>query len=221
MRIGELSRQSGVAVATIKYYLREGLLEPGETRAPNQADYGTTHLYRLRLIRALIDVGGVSVASAREVMNALGRSDLAPHQLLGTAHNAVVPARHPDRDTDDWRAARAAAGRFVTDRDWLVDPDAIALDQLADVLAALENVDAPEVLDALDAYAASALSLAEVEVAKVVARGDPVRMLELVVLGTVLGEALLSALRLLAHEHASGVRLGVGGTPQPSPNGVR
>jgi hypothetical protein len=46
------------------------------------------------------------------------------------------------------------------------------------------------------------------EVDNVIARGEPVRMLELVVLGTVLGEALFAALRLLAHEHASMERLG-------------
>jgi len=47
-----------------------------------------------------------------------------------------------------------------------------------------------------------------VEVDNVIARGEAVRMLELVVLGTVLGEALFASLRLLAHEHASMVRLG-------------
>ena len=30
MLMAELSRRSGVPVATIKYYLREGLLPPGE-----------------------------------------------------------------------------------------------------------------------------------------------------------------------------------------------
>jgi len=35
-------------------------------------------------------------------------------------------------------------------------------------------------------------------------------MVELVVVGTVLGEALFAALRLLAQEHASAVRMGTG-----------
>jgi DNA-binding transcriptional MerR regulator len=208
MRIGELSRRSGVAVPTIKYYLREGLLEPGETRAANQADYGESHLQRLRLIRALLDVGGVSISAARDVIAALGRTDLQPHDLLGVAHHAVSPTRRPDRDTDAWRDARTAADQFVAERGWFVEPLAPARDQLADVIAALRTVNAPEVLDSLDTYAASALSLAEVEVDNVIARGEGVRMLELVVLGTVLGEALFVALRLLAHEHASMVRLG-------------
>ena len=73
MRISALSARSGVAVATIKFYLREGLLPPGTATATNQADYDETHVRRLRLIRALIDVGGVPVASARAVVEALDR----------------------------------------------------------------------------------------------------------------------------------------------------
>ena len=63
MRMAELSTTSDVPVATIKYYLREKLLPAGESETANQARYGSTHLDRLRLIRALIDVGGLSVVS--------------------------------------------------------------------------------------------------------------------------------------------------------------
>jgi hypothetical protein len=45
--------------------------------------------------------------------------------------------------------------------------------------------------------------VAEREVAAVVARRDPARMVEAVVVGTVLGETLLNAFRLLAQESAS------------------
>src|SRR5262249_53534630 len=116
MRIGELSSLSGVGVPTIKYYLREGLLEPGEPRAANQADYTEAHLQRLRLIRALLDVGGVSVAAARDVIAALGQTELSPHQLLGAAHHAVAPSRHPDRSLEAWRDAREQADRLIADR---------------------------------------------------------------------------------------------------------
>src|SRR5215468_5016290 len=173
MRIGELSRRSGVPVPTIKYYLREGLLDPGRTTAPNQADYGESHLRRLRLVRALIDVGGVPVAAARDVIGALTTPDLAPHDLLGIAHHAVTPARHPDRGTEEWRAARAQAARIVADRGWLVEPDACGLDLVADVLATLTTLGATEMVDAAADYADAAERLAGVEVDAVVARRDP------------------------------------------------
>ncbi|WKK71495.1 MerR family DNA-binding transcriptional regulator [Rathayibacter oskolensis] len=35
MRISELSDVSGISVATIKYYIREGILAPGSPPAPN------------------------------------------------------------------------------------------------------------------------------------------------------------------------------------------
>ena len=37
MRISELARRSGLPVATVKYYLREGLLPAGEPTAATQA----------------------------------------------------------------------------------------------------------------------------------------------------------------------------------------
>jgi DNA-binding transcriptional MerR regulator len=208
MRIGELSQRSGVPIPTIKYYLREGLLHAGETRAANQAAYGDDHLRRLRLIRALIDVGGVSVSAAADVISALNDDDLASHDLLGAAHIAVMPTRHPDRETPSWQAARTQAAKIVTERGWLVSPLTPALDQLADVLSALTDLGLTDFLDRLDSYLRAAETLATVEVDAVVARPDRESMVELVVVGTVLGEALFAALRLLAHEHRSAERLG-------------
>ena len=72
MRVSELSQATGVPVPTIKYYLREGLLPRGETTtSPNQASYGDEHVARLRLIRSLLDVGGLSVATVRDVLAAV------------------------------------------------------------------------------------------------------------------------------------------------------
>ena len=65
MKISELSSRSGVPVATVKFYLREGLLAAGEKSSQTQASYDDIHLARLRLIRAFLEVGGLSVASAR------------------------------------------------------------------------------------------------------------------------------------------------------------
>ncbi len=51
MRIGELSKTSGVDTATIRYYEKAGLL-PGPARQPNgYRNYGTEHVERLAFIR--------------------------------------------------------------------------------------------------------------------------------------------------------------------------
>jgi DNA-binding transcriptional MerR regulator len=49
MRLSDLSAASGVPVATVKYYLREGLLPPGRLTAATSAQYDDSHLQRLRL----------------------------------------------------------------------------------------------------------------------------------------------------------------------------
>jgi len=51
-RIDELAQRAGVAVDTIRYYQREGLLPSGE-RAGRTKRYGSEHLERLERIRAL------------------------------------------------------------------------------------------------------------------------------------------------------------------------
>jgi len=210
VRIAELSRRSGVSVPTIKYYLREGLLPPGEPLARNQARYGTAHLARLRLIRALREVGGLSVAAAGAIVETLDRweqGDLTAHEVMGRAHRAVIPPAGGHSAADpEWARARADADAFVRDLGWRVSEDAPARERLAEVIFSLRRLGHPELLDCLPAYAAAALAVAEVDVAIASSRPDAATMMSSVVVGTVLGEALLSAIRLLAHEHVSATR---------------
>src|ERR1700682_1693022 len=91
VRIAELSRDSGVPVPTIKYYVREGLLKPGELTSPNQAQYDDSHLRRLRLIRALTEVGRLSVAAVRYLLAAAGAQSTSLHDALGKVQYATTP----------------------------------------------------------------------------------------------------------------------------------
>jgi MerR HTH family regulatory protein len=65
VRISELSEATGVAVHTLKYYLREGLLMPGRPTSRTRAEYGGEHVERVRLVRALVEHGGVPIAGVR------------------------------------------------------------------------------------------------------------------------------------------------------------
>ena len=51
MKIGELAKQAGCSVETIRYYEREGLLPHPERGANNYRFYGASHLESLRFIR--------------------------------------------------------------------------------------------------------------------------------------------------------------------------
>ena len=112
MRISELSSQTGIPVATIKFYLREGLLQEGVRTSATQAQYDEGHVARLRLIRALLGPGGLSVAAAHRVIQAIEKPPPSVHELLGVAASAV--ARPSDGTEGQPRAAellRAGDGR--------------------------------------------------------------------------------------------------------------
>ncbi|MFF0079586.1 MerR family transcriptional regulator [Streptomyces canus] len=51
----------------------EGLLPEGRALNPTAVEYGEEHIQRLRLIRSLVQLGGLSVARTREVLEAVDR----------------------------------------------------------------------------------------------------------------------------------------------------
>jgi DNA-binding transcriptional MerR regulator len=205
MRIGDLSRRSGVSVPTIKYYLRDGLLPPGELTSPNQAQYGEEHVQRLGLIRALLDVGGLTVAAVREVLAAIDEPDTALHKMLGVAQHSFAPsATLPDSAELAISEARIAA--LLERRGWQVKPDNPSWRTAAEVLTTLRRLGFPERDDWLEAYGAAAEIIAEADVTATASAFTRESMVQALVVGTLLGDALFSALRRLAHEDASSRR---------------
>lgn len=68
MRIGELSRETGVPVETIRYYEKERLLEPPMRLQNNYRSYGDRHLARLRFIAHCRKLD-MSLEGIREILN--------------------------------------------------------------------------------------------------------------------------------------------------------
>jgi DNA-binding transcriptional MerR regulator len=207
VRIAELSSRSGTSIPSIKFYLREGLLPAGEATGRNQAEYTDAHVHRLRLIRALIDVGGVPVAAARDVLAAVDTPDLPGHDLLGAASYSLTRATRRDPADPAWQAARAEIESVIRARGWLVEHDAAFIDQAADAVAAFRALGQDDMLAMLPTYLDVAERVAVQEVDLVISRGEPARMVEGVITGTVLGEAMFNALRRLAQQDASARRL--------------
>ncbi|KIA62229.1 MerR family transcriptional regulator [Nocardia vulneris] len=203
MRIAELSRTSGVPPATIKYYLREGLLPPGLRTHHNQVEYGDQHVNRLRLIRALVDIGGISISAAGELISVLDTGDLTARQALGEAMYALGARRSPV-GADQQAAAEADVAGLLARREWSVDDENPARHTLTDVCAALRQLGHADVIAKMDDYAAAAEAVAAIDIELV--RGVPTveRMTETAIVGTILGDTMLSALRRLAQEHVSG-----------------
>ncbi|MFD7861137.1 MerR family transcriptional regulator [Streptomyces sp. NPDC057682] len=202
MRIGELSRRSGVPVPTIKFYVREGLLPAGRLTSPNQASYDEGHERRLRLIRALLDVGGLSLSAIGEVLKATADPVRTVHDVLGAAAKRLTPAQADDAgpEFDD---AREDVADLLERRGWLAGAGSPGGEALAEVLVALRRAGHGGFVELLDVYATAAEEIARADldyVGRRVARED---LVESVVVGTVLGEAMFGALRRLAHVNAS------------------
>lgn len=198
--MAELSSTSGVPVATIKYYLREELLSAGESAAANQARYGSAHLDRLRLIRALIGVGGLSVASARSVLEAID-SDASLPETFEVAQHAVSAAVEPsDLDPADLaRIDELLVG-------WHVSPNNPGRLASARVLSAFRGVGQTDDRGWFARYAEAALLIAGADLDEIESRPDRESKIETVVVGTVLGDVLISGLRRAAQEHVTAER---------------
>lgn len=187
MRMAELSGRSGVPIPTIKFYLREGLLAAGLPRAANQADYDDTHLRRLRLVRALTELGGLGLAAVRTVLELLDTGTDRPG-ALGRAVQAAGGPRRGHRTP----AAVAELAELAAVQGARPAPGSAALGHAADVLAALRSLDPGWDRDRLAAYAEAAWALARRDLA-----GGPARP-EAVLARVLLGDALFAALHRLA-----------------------
>lgn len=205
MRISELAEQSGVTVATIKYYLREGLLPPGSKLGERRSEYGDRHLTRLRLLRVLRDVGDIPVSDLKQIVDAIDNESLSTHEMNGAAYDALA------RTSGEVSAEmRMLAARVVQEAGWArVRPESPALDDLAGLLGVTVDLGAMfdinhaatylGLIDALAAYEVSRLDTAErVE--------DRDAVVQQMVIGQVVFGQLLLSLRRIAHEHHSALR---------------
>ena len=205
MRISELAEASGLPVATIKYYLREGLLHPGEAVSATRADYGAGHVRRLAVIRALVDLVGIPIARVRAILAIVDQPDEDPYEAVGRAVSALPP--YPAADAAERAAASYPRARAAIERlGWVWDPRFPAVAQLEAALAAVEAAGIPADAARIDAYGAAAHAVAEVDLAGAPSGGT--EFLEYAVVGTPLYEPVLLALRRLAHQDVSARALG-------------
>jgi DNA-binding transcriptional MerR regulator len=214
MRIGELAQQSGVAVPTIKYYLRMGLLAAGAVTARNQALYDETHLRRLRLIRTLIDIGGLSVETIRSVLEAAADPRVPVRRMLAM----LEPVRAPVRRNTRHEQVRAATRQQVAGR--LARPGTplkvrpATLELIVDICTAAHLLDLGDLCELIDQYAAAAVELAaqDVKVTQALAErlgpagtfdaGDLSTLRESLVVAAVLGGALKATVHRAASTQA-------------------
>lgn len=209
MRIGELSRRTGVPVPTIKYYVRERLLHPGELTSPNQAHYDETHVRRLRLIRALTHVGKLPVAEAKQVLAAVDDPERPVHKVLGAAQGSVTVRYDDEEPSPELADAHRTVADLIARHGWEASPDGQPARALAVALAALHETGHGENFETvLDDYVVASAQIAAADMRFATQVDDIDRLVEAVVVGTALGDAVLAALRRLAQTDLSARRYG-------------
>ncbi|MER5183052.1 MerR family transcriptional regulator [Streptomyces sp. NPDC002896] len=212
MRLAELSERSGVSIATIKYYLREGLLVPGRQVNATTAEYDEDHLRRLRLVRAMIQVGRVPVATVREVLGHVDDDSLGRTIRLGAALWALPQVPEPDAEDEYVQAARRAVDRLLETLGWSNARALITISpayrSLVVAVATFRRLGYDWDAELLVSYARLMHRAAVLDLDFVETHPSEAEKVEAAVLGAILVEPMLQALHRLAQEEESARRYG-------------
>ena len=205
MKVSELSKRSGVTLPTIRYYIREGLLHAGESTAPNQADYEESHLQRLALIRSLREVGGLSVDQIRATVRSIGTAldERFLCETIDTLMGEDGSSQLTPAEAEELTSARDDLESFFAGRGWSVREESAAKEALAHAVAAIRRLANPEFIERdLDFYVGIAEEIASYEISEDWRPlENPEEALRSAIVGIVLLQPVISALRLLALEH--------------------
>jgi DNA-binding transcriptional MerR regulator len=200
VRISELAKRSGVPLSAVKFYQRQGLVPEGRRSSANQVDYDESHVRRVRLIRALLETGGLSVAAAKSVIGVLD-TDAPLAETFHAAQQAMSATRAGESAPSE--ESRAQVFELVRARGWSTTADNPGVDAAARALDGLGAIGFSAATEYLDAYADAAQVAATADLTALSTRPSPDQIAELMVVGTVLGDPLFAGLRRLAQENAT------------------
>ncbi len=196
MQVSELARQTGVSVATVKYYIREGMLAAGDPAGPRRATYDNSHAQRVHLIKALTGPAGLSVSQAKAILQIIDAPKSSLIDRLASATRVLADAAVTDLDTDDESYPRAEEVVGWLGEPYRAEPPAVAL--LESALRAVEAAGFQLHRDQFATYGEHMLAIAASEIANIPT--DPAEAVQYAVLGTVLFEPVLTAIRRLAQQ---------------------
>jgi DNA-binding transcriptional MerR regulator len=200
MKIAELSRRAGVPIPTIKFYIRAGMLPRGEPGGRTQARYSGSHLDRLALIGTLRRVG-LSLAMIKQALRAMDAMSGDVEDFMAIAINSLAITPKEEADASTMADAEALLRAMVAHRGWAVDPGTPAWEAVVHACAGISSI-WPGALNEqrLEQYAAVAEDTAAFEIPEEWNPTlSPPEALQYAVLGTILFEPLILALRRLAH----------------------
>lgn len=207
MRISELAETTRIPVATIKYYLRERLLQEGEKRTQRLTEYNETHVRRLGLLRLLREVGQIPVAGLRRLVQMSQGTELTVHETFAAATAALVPAPLAGLVSP---STLKAVDEMTASAGWSNipqgHPDRENLAALLEQMAAYDTH--PRDPGEIVPYLRFADEIARYEISHLDDSKDRLGLLEEMVVGQVVFGEMLASLRRLAESHHSYLRFG-------------
>lgn len=142
MKLRELARRTDVSTASIKYYIRLGVLGTGEKRNATTAVYGDAHVHRLALITWLRRELALPMSSIAVLTHAIDDETLDNLELMGVCQRLALgldscldsaPEPQPTATPPTEGTGDAAAPPRRNDPDVTTDLDAEVGDVLSDL----------------------------------------------------------------------------------------
>lgn len=103
MQIGQLASQAGVAIDTVRYYERQGLLPPPERRASGYRQYGQQDITRLRFIRRAKDLG-FSLQEIQDLLRISATPEASRADVRALAQHRLADIERRMRELDAMRS---------------------------------------------------------------------------------------------------------------------
>jgi DNA-binding transcriptional MerR regulator len=197
MQLKELSERSGVSAASIKFYLREGLLPAGAAVHATRAQYSARHVERLELIQALRRIVGLNIEQIRGLLR-MADDGVPRLDLLAAVQRIVL-------ELDTYATAGGGVGTPAADavvrlRGWPDSPSDArnAFNAHLELMESLNIRVSPEVLDT---YSKAMDDVAGIDIAATTAPDSVDQLILTAAVGMHMHSRLL--LRLLALAQAS------------------
>ena len=106
MQIGQLACQAVVAIDTVRYYERQGLLPPPERRASGYRQYGQPDIARLRFIRRAKELG-FSLQDIHDLLRLSSQADADRSEVRALAQQRLTDIERELRELEAMRATLA------------------------------------------------------------------------------------------------------------------
>jgi DNA-binding transcriptional MerR regulator len=199
VQLKELSERAGVSPASIKFYLREGLLPAGQSVHATRAEYSPQHVTRLELIQALRKVVGLNITQIRNLLK-LADDGVPRLELLAAVQRTVLQLDEVGTDDGDLRTQGGDA--VVRFRNW-PDVPSDARRALDAHLERMENLGVPVASEVLDAYSQALDNIAHFDITATTAPDDVNQLILTAAVGMHLhGQLVLKLLALAQASHA-------------------